>query len=185
MTKKPVAHAVALADHRAAIREFAAAASRLDTQSWLRPVGPARWSPALITEHVALSIGAFTADAAGRAHMAVVLGPWKRFVARTIFMRRMLRTGEFPQGARAPRETRPSSSPQQQGDALAALDRAVSDLEITIGAHPDAARCQITHPYFGRIALPVALRLLELHARHHLGQLPRRSAPRGNDTPAR
>ncbi len=183
MSRKPAAHAVPLADHRKAIREYSAAASRLDTQTWLRPLGPSRWSPALITEHVALAIGAFTADAAGRAHMAEVFGPWKRFVARTLFLRRLLRTGEFPNRAIAPRETRPSSSPPQQADALAALDRAVSDLEVTIGAHPNADRCEITHPYFGRLPLPTALRLLELHARHHLGQLPRRSAPRASDSP--
>ena len=184
MIRKPTAHAVPLADHRTAIHEFAAAASRLDTQTWLRHPGPSRWSPAQITEHVALYIGAFTADAGGRAHMVEAFGPWKRFVARTLFLRRVLRTGEFPHSAIAPRETRPSSSPQQQADALAALDRAVSDLEVTVGAHPDAEHCQITHPYFGRLPLPTALRLLELHARHHLGQLPRRSAPKGHDTVA-
>jgi hypothetical protein len=181
MSKKPSAHAVPLADHRKAIREFSAAAARLDTQSWLRPIGPSRWSPALITEHVSLAIGAFTSDAAGRAHMAEVFGPWKRFVARTLFLRRLLRTGEFPERAIAPRETTPSSSPQQQADALAALDRAVSDLEVTIAAHPNPDGCEITHPYFGRLPLPTALRLLELHARHHLGQLPRRSAARGDE----
>lgn len=183
MSRKPAAHAVPLADHRKAIREFMAAASRLDTQTWLRPIGPSRWSPALITEHVSLAIGAFTADAAGRAHMAQVFGPWKRFVARTLFLRRLLRTGQFPDRAIAPRETTPSSSPQQQSEALAALDRAVSDLEVTIAAHPSAARCEITHPYFGRLPLPTALRLLELHARHHLGQLPRRPAARGTESP--
>jgi hypothetical protein len=182
MSRKPTAHAVPLADHRTAIREYSAAASRLDTQTWLRPLGPSRWSPALITEHVTLAIGAFTDDAAGRAHMAEIFGPWKRFVARTLFLRRLLRTGEFPRGAVAPRETRPSSSPRQQAEALAALDRAVSDLEITIAAHPDAARCQITHPYFGRLPLPISLHLLELHARHHLGQLPRRVVPRSPDS---
>jgi hypothetical protein len=178
MVRKTMAHSAPLADHRAAVREFASAAARLDTQSWLRPIGPQRWSPAMITEHVALAIGAFTADAAGRAHMAVVLGPWKRFVARSLYLRRLLRTGEFPQNARAPRETTPSTSPQQQTEALTALDRAVSDLEVTIGAHPNPDQCQITHPYFGRLPLVTALRLLELHARHHLGQLPRRSAAR-------
>ncbi len=183
MSKKATPQAVPLADHRAAVREYAAAAGRLDTQAWLRPLGQNRWSPALITEHLMLSIGAFTADAAGRAHMAVILGPWKRFVARTIFLRRMLKTGEFPAGARAPRETRPSSSPQPQAEALAALDRAVTDLEITVNAHPDPAHCQITHPYFGRLPLPMSIRLLELHARHHLGQLPRRTVAKGDSTP--
>lgn len=180
-----MAYSAPLADHRAAVREYAAAANRLDTQAWLRPLGPDRWSPAMITEHLALSIGAFTDDAAGRAHMAEVFGPWKRFVARTIYLRRLLRTGEFPGNARAPRETRPSTSPKPMTEALSALDRAVSDLEVTIGAHPHPESCQITHPYFGRLPLVTALRLLELHTRHHLGQLPRRSAPRpAGDSPA-
>ena len=185
MAKASMAHTAPLADHRAAVREFLSAAGRLDSQLWLRPVGPNRWSPALITEHVALAIGAFTADAAGRAHMAQVFGPWRRFVARTMYLRRLLRTGEFPPRARAPRETTPSSTPRQQVDALAALDRAVSDLEVTIGAHPHPDDCQITHPYFGRLPLVTALRLLALHARHHLGQIPRRAARPAVERPLR
>jgi DinB superfamily len=162
-----------LAEHRAAVGEFADAAARLDTSAWLRPLGPGRWSPALITEHVALGIESFTDDAAGRAHMVARLNAWKRFVARTIFLKRVLKTGHFPDGLKSPREFHPSLTPHAQPDAIENLNRTVATLETTLAAHPDPSRCKVTHPYFGALPLTTALRLLALHARHHLAQLPR------------
>jgi len=164
--------AAGLAEHRAAVADFVRAASSLDSATWLRPIGPHRWSPALITEHVRLSIEAVNDDAAGRAHMAVRLNPWKQFVARRLYLSRVLKTGVFPGGIRAPRETRPSPTPQSQPDALADLSRITAILESTIAAHPAPARCRLTHPYFGKLSLARSLRLLTLHARHHLAQLP-------------
>ena len=163
-----------LAEHRAAVHDFAGAITRLDAGTWLRPLGPQRWSPALITEHVTLGIESFTDDAAGRAPMAVRLNAWKRFVARTVFLRRVLRTGVFPSGLRSPREMRPSLTPHEQAEALENLNLAVSTLETTLSAHPDPDRCRLTHPYFGSLPLTTALQLLTLHARHHLGQIPHR-----------
>jgi hypothetical protein len=163
-----------LAEHRAAVREFAGAVGRLDTATWLRPIGPHKWSPALITEHVTLGIETFIDDTAGRAHLVVQLNAWKRLVARTVFLRRILKTGVFPHGVRAPRETLPSSTPHSQTEALENLDRAVATLETTLSAHPDPGRCRVTHPYFGSLPLTTSLRLLALHARHHLHQIPRR-----------
>jgi len=168
-------HQAFLSEHRAAVREFISAVRQLDSGAWLRPVGPRKWSPALITAHVTLSIEAFTDETAGRAHMATVMNAWKRFVARTVFLRRLLRTGIFPVGFHAPRETRPSSPPSPQAEAIAALGEAVTALESTLAVHPDPVHCRITHPYFGRLPLITGLQLLTLHARHHQGQLPRRA----------
>jgi hypothetical protein len=169
-------HEVQLAEHRAAVRDLARAAGQLDAATWLRPAAADKWSPALITEHITLSIVAFTDDAAGRAHMAVKLTAFRRFLLRTFLLRRVLRTGQFPPQARAPRETVPSPTPRTQRDAIADLEQATRTLEATIAAHADPSRCWLTHPYFGRLPLSTSLRLLTLHARHHLRQFPRRPA---------
>lgn len=161
-----------LADHRAAIDEYVRAASALDSGAWLRPLGPHRWSPALITEHLRLSLEAMTDDAAGRTHMALRMNAWGRFLARRLFLPRLLRTGVFPAGARAPRETVPGPTPHPQDEALADLSQAAATLESTITSHPDPTRCRLTHPYFGKLALKTSLTLLAMHARHHLAQLP-------------
>jgi hypothetical protein len=167
-------HEQYLAEHREAVRDFARAAIQMDSVVWFRPIAPEKWSPALITEHVTLAIEAFTDDAAGRAHMALRLTAWKRFAARVIFLRRILQTGVFPPHVRAPRETRPSTTPHSQREAIENLERAARTLESVLAAHPDPTRCRLTHPYFGALPLPIALRLLTLHARHHLAQLPQR-----------
>jgi hypothetical protein len=174
VSPRELPHEPYLAEHRAVVHEFALAVRQLDSGTWLRPIAPQKWSPALITEHVTLGIEAFTDDAAGRAHMALKLNAWKRFVARMMYLRRVLRTGVFPPHVPSPRETRPSSTPHAQSDAVENLERAARTLETTLRAHPDPARCRLTHPYFGRLPLITALRLLTLHARHHLAQLPRR-----------
>jgi hypothetical protein len=174
MIAKGSPFAVLLANHRSAVREFVATARMLDQDTWLSPRGSGKWSPALLTEHVALGIEAFTAEVGGRAGMALKLTPWRRFVNRRVYLPRLLRAGRFPEGVRAPRETRPGSSPRPQAEALQALERAVTDLEISVGAHPRVESCRVTHPYFGRLPLATSLRLLEVHARHHLSQLPRR-----------
>jgi len=169
-------HKPYVTEHRAAVNDFIRAAGQLDTATWLRPLGPDRWSPALITEHVTLSIEAATDDAAGRAHMVLRLNAWRRFVARTIYLSRLLKTGVFPPGIRSPRETRPSATPHTQAESLENLKRALAIFETTLAAHPAPARCRLTHPYFGSLPLITGLRLLTLHAQHHQAQLPRRSA---------
>jgi hypothetical protein len=168
-------HELFLAEHRAAVQEFARAAGEMDSAAWFKPIGHEKWSPALITEHVTLSIEAFTDDAAGRAHMAVRLNAWQRYAARVMYLPRILRTGTFPPSVRAPRETRPSSTPHSQRQAIESLELATQTLETTLAAHPNPVSCKLTHPYFGALPLTTALRLLTLHARHHLAQLPRRA----------
>ena len=174
MSPRELPYEAYLAEHRDVVREYIRAIQQLDSGAWLRPIAPHRWSPALMTEHVTLGIEAFSDDAAGRAYMALKLNAWKRFVARTMLLRRVLRTGVFPPQVHSPRETRPSTTPRQQSEAVESLERASRTLESTLRAHPDPARCRLTHPYFGRLPLITAIRLLTLHARHHLAQLPRR-----------
>lgn len=174
--QKPKPHEPYLAEHHAAVQDLARAAEQLDLAAWLKPVSPEKWSPALITEHVRLSIIAFNDDAAGRAHMAVRLTGWKRFMLRVAIMPRVLQTGQFPTGARAPRETVPSPTPRTQRDAIEDLELAARTLHSTLAVHPDPRSCRLTHPYFGQLPLITALRLLTLHTRHHLAQFPRRPA---------
>ncbi len=44
----------AIGQHLDAVRAFVAAASKLDSDSWLQPVSDDKWSPAEITEHLKL-----------------------------------------------------------------------------------------------------------------------------------
>jgi DinB family protein len=165
--------ATASADHRAAIREYVAAAARIPTSVWVQPPGPGKWSPAQVTEHVALAIESMREEARGAAPLPVRVPAWRRMMIRLQFLPGILRQGTFPEGARAPREIRPSNTPVLQADALERLTRAASDLEKTVLSPATPAPRYLTHPYFGRLSIVRAVRFLEVHARHHLGQLPR------------
>ena len=44
----------AIADNRAAVEEFVAAARGLDAATWAAPRGESKWSPAQIAEHLAI-----------------------------------------------------------------------------------------------------------------------------------
>ncbi len=175
MPPKPSPLAIPLANHRAAVREYAALARRLPADLWLHPPAPAKWSPAQITEHVALGIEIFTDDLAGRPGLTPRLSPWKQFLPRIFLMPRVLRSGQLPAGANAPRLLRPSTTPLTQDDALRRLEVAVATLEATAAAIPNTGATRLTHPAFGRVPVLAALRLLELHVRHHFAQLPRRA----------
>ena len=166
-----------LTKHRAAVREYIAQASKLDSGVWLHPIAPGKWSPAQITQHVTLGIEMFTDDLAGGTGMALRLSPWRRFVLRTFMLPRLLRKGQYPGGTKAPREIRPSDTPATQPEALGKLQEAVTALEATVASVPNAASRRLSHAYFGRVPAATAIDLLALHARHHMAQLPH-AAPR-------
>ena len=69
-----------------------------------------------------------------------------------------------------------ATAPRTQRDAIEDLELATRTLHSTLALHPDPRSCRLTHPYFGRLPLITALRLLTLHTRHHLAQFPRRPA---------
>ena len=159
-----------LAAHRGAVEEFASRAARVGPDAWARPPAPEKWSPAELTEHLRLALAAVAQELAGGAGMRPVLPGWTRLLLRWSVLPRILGGGWFPKGARAPRETRPTAP---DGDPTQALRRLAAELEryeSICRACPPRAR--LTHPYFGRLPLARANRLLAAHARHHAGQLP-------------
>jgi DinB superfamily len=166
-----------LLEHRAAVDLFSRTARHLSADDWVRPVAPGKWSPAQITEHVALAIELFTDELAGRPGVVPRLSRWRRLLLRISVMPALLRSGRFPNGARAPRQFRPSIHLAAQDEGITRLEDAARALDATAAALPEIAGRKVTHPYFGPVRAPVALWLLTLHARHHLEQLtPRRTA---------
>jgi hypothetical protein len=163
--------ATASADHRAAIREYLAAAARIPTSVWVQPPEPGKWSPAQVTEHVALAIESMRDEARGAAPLPIRVPVWRRVMIRLQFLPGILRQGTFPEGARSPREIRPSNTPALQPDLLERLTRAASDLEKAVLSPAKDPPRYLTHPYFGRLSTLRAVRFLEMHARHHLRQL--------------
>lgn len=170
-----------LAEHRSAADSFLRAGRAVPEPAWTRPVAAGKWSPAQIAEHVRLSFEVLTRELVEGTGMRVVVSPWKRFLFRRLFLNRIVRTGRFPRGIRAPREARPVAPPATRSEALRLVEAAAADFEGACANVADPRSRRLTHPYFGRVPLPLACRFLARHTRHHQDQL----VPRVPDANAR
>ena len=163
-----------IADNRAAIDEFIAAARALDASRWAAPRAPGAWSPAQIAEHLAIVYEYNRTIATGTASSPIprLLRPIVQRLARGFVVDSTLRAGHFTRKGRAPGFFQPSATPPPAAAVLARLDAAVRGLEADLRSRHPEARHTIPHPIFG--ALPTAdwMRLQAIHARHHRAQLP-------------
>jgi len=170
--KKKLQLEEALARHRAAVDRFVTSASLTEAGDWDRGIADGKWSPAQITEHLRLSLEAVHRELDGEGSMRIVLPFWKRYLLRRAVLPRLLATGRFPTGVRAPREIRPASPTAPKEDALRELERLVGEFEARFHADPRSASRRLAHPYFGALPAHELVLILAWHALHHRGQLP-------------
>jgi hypothetical protein len=160
------------ARHQQAVASYLATAAAVPPASWHADRAQGKWSAAAITQHLTLGFRAFEQDVNGGPPMQQRLKGWKLLFARWKYMRRILADGQFPSGARAPRETRPAGNLLPQSESLAQLQLAATSCERQILAahqtHPDV---KLTHPYFGRVSLAQAFFISAKHIEHHRQQL--------------
>jgi uncharacterized damage-inducible protein DinB len=163
-----------LAEHAAAVEQFATALRRCPAENWTQPLAPDKWSPAELTSHLTESYQVLRTELGGGQGMQLRGRRLQRWIFRHTLLPRILATGLFPAGARAPRETRPRETAADPETGLAALTRQAKafDQELTTLATMRPVR--LTHAYFGPMSARQSLRLVAVHARHHARQL---SAP--------
>ncbi|MFL5448602.1 MAG: DinB family protein [Gemmatimonadales bacterium] len=157
--------------HSAAVEEFLRAAHEIEADRWTRPAGPGKWSPAEITSHLIESYRIFRSELAGGPGMGLRLAPIRRWVLRRTTLPRILSTGTFPDGARAPRETRPR---EVQADPRVALHTLSTEADAMVQELSDrmrSGRVRLTHAYFGRMSARQSLTLAIVHTRHHARQM--------------
>ena len=176
MKSRRAALETSLAEHRAAVDSFAAAATAVAPAAWRESSAPGKWAPADVAEHVRLSFEILRRELEGGPGMKVVLPAWKRILARR-YLRRILATGRFPPGARAPREARPAPTSATQAEAVEEIRSVAQAFASACASVPDPRRRRLTHAYFGALPLEDACRLLVVHTRHHEKQLPRSPVP--------
>ena len=159
-------------EHEAAVRAFVETAEQLPPERWNAPVAPEKWSPAQITEHLALAYEAMMRELSGGGAMAPRAAGWQQRLLRWFLLPHILFHRKFPSGARAPRETRPAEGNPDQAAALARLrdvaDRAQREL---IETERRGTKQVMTHPYFGAISALRALRFSAVHVQHHHRQI--------------
>jgi hypothetical protein len=157
-------------DNRQAVDAFITAARAVPQSAWTRPAAPGKWSPGQVTEHVAIAYelaratvnGTFSGRAAPR-----LLRP----LIRILFVNRVIKTGRFPKGAKAPAPFQPTASPASVADLAARLRSAADTFEAEVEAAARSGRRFVDHPFFGRVTLADYSRLQAIHTRHHSQQL--------------
>ncbi|HVR96801.1 MAG TPA: DinB family protein [Thermoanaerobaculia bacterium] len=157
--------------HRAAVADFASAASAIEPDAWTRPRAEGKWTPAEIVEHLALSYAALLGEIEGKTPLRIHTPLWRQWLLRAVYLPRLVAGKPFPAGIKAPREIRPAASGTQQ-DAVARF----RDLAARFEEAADAVRVQkpkqrLTHPFFGAIPLDRMVGLSAAHTRHHQRQL--------------
>jgi hypothetical protein len=159
----------AIADNRAAVEEFVAAARAVDAASWNTPRAEGKWSPAQVAEHLAIVY---------EYNRKVVLGTAgkgaPRFLqplARWFIVTKTLKAGAFTRKGRAPGIFQPTATPAAAAPLLTRLTTALAGFENDIrSGHPEG-RHTVAHPFFGRLPTVDYLTLQAIHARHHRSQL--------------
>lgn len=159
----------ALEAQRAAIDHFTERAAGV-VAGWTTPRAPGAWSPAEITEHLALVFDAVTEEIKGGPGIRARFGPLRRLLFRWIALPRIVAGRGFPGGVRAVREARPVNVTASRDESLDRLLRTAERFEEAVRSAPPATR--VTHPFFGRLTLPRAVRFSAAHIRHHAAQLP-------------
>jgi hypothetical protein len=163
--------AAALREHDEVLADFVAAVERLDPDSWHRPMGPGRWSPAALTVHVIQSYELGRAAMAGGASMRVIVPRPVSWLARNIALPIFLARRTFPKGAEAPAEVRPDlgvAASLSQSAACAMLHTvAQSSIDALRSANLGGPPRRFIHAIFGPLDPLLTLRLVSAHTRHH------------------
>jgi uncharacterized damage-inducible protein DinB len=159
-------------EHAAAAAEFAAAAEKVQAEWWLSPRAEGKWSPAQVVEHVTLAYDILLRELGGGPGMQIRTKLWQRMWLRMTVMRKLLRTGVFPEHAPAPREVRPSLPSADQPTSIATFRRRAAQFESAVtDARTSKRRVRLTHAYFGPMSIDSVLVLCASHIRHHRKQL--------------
>lgn len=165
--------------HADALERYAAEAGRVPAAAWSHRRPDGGWSAAEVTEHVALGLDAAAREFAGDAPMQLKFSPVMRFVLRYTVFPRMMRTGVFPQGARSPKEMRPSGMRTRE-ESIQRLREADAHLRASLDAAlRQGRRPHFTHPYFGRLNVAKGVLMSAVHLEHHTKDMVRAAALAG------
>ncbi|HEU0015591.1 MAG TPA: DinB family protein [Longimicrobium sp.] len=161
----------AIEEHQAALADYLETVEKLPEAAWRTPWAPGKWTPAQITEHLAMVYEAMLREVRDGEPMKTRVSPFRQRLLRWFLLSHMLYHRTFPLRAPAPREARPRGEGQPHGEALARLRRSVDALEAEIHRARAAGLSHLTHPYFGRVDLVRMMRLGAVHLEHHHRQV--------------
>jgi hypothetical protein len=161
----------AVAEHREAVAGCVATIRAVGPGDWSRPPAPEKWSPAEISEHLAVAYEVVLSELDGGPGMRIVVPWWQRQALKWVVLPRILRGG-FPRRAPVPRELRPRDAAAQPDQAARRLsDRCEAFLDRIARAQA-AGPLRITHACSGELSGLQTVKVLTPHANHHRKQFP-------------
>jgi hypothetical protein len=163
----------ALAASREAVERLIATAAVTGT-TWATPPAPGKWSPSQIVEHVARSLDASVAVAGGQPSAFPRLPAIVHPVLRIVF-RRLLKKGAFPKG-KTTKAMNPLAGPATPAEGRVRLEVAHDRYETACRELASRGELMRT-PMFGAVQVEDFVRFMEIHTRHHTGQIGARPAP--------
>jgi hypothetical protein len=164
--------AAALQMHTDAVATFALQASTVAPEEWSESSDEKKWTAAEVTEHLTLVYEVLLRELSGGSGMKVVTNFWQKALARWLFLPKILNSGIFPPGARAPKETRPVSTRADQRTAVATFEELAQAFQEKVQtAYGRDRNTKLTHAYFGAFTLDGAVRLCAQHVLHHTNHL--------------
>lgn len=172
MPQRPASSAAsAAATHHDAVQSFITAARAVPPTRWERPLDDGKWTPAQVAEHLRMTYALVAQQLAGGSGIRVRTPWWLRTILRWRVLPRILSSGLFPRGARAPREIRPGDGPFDQDQTLSALLTSATVVEEALVREWNGSPIRMTHHVFGALDTPTAAKLLTVHTLHHTRQL--------------
>ena len=82
----------------------------MPADAWSKAATPGKWSPGQVLEHVAISYETARQALLGKPSMPPIPRIFRPLV-RKLVLGKVLRTGKFPKGAKAPAALQPAVSP--------------------------------------------------------------------------
>lgn len=159
--------------HQLAVAAFISRAQELTVAQWSAPIAPDKWSPAQIAEHLRLTYAVIGGELEGGPGIRIRVPPWMRLWFRIRYLPHIMRSGQLPAGARAPREARPGSGPFERPVTLAALAEAAAMFEDAMARRWDQPEAVLTHHVFGSMPVRKGIRFITVHTEHHTRQIQR------------
>jgi DinB family protein len=157
-----------LAGSRNAVEELIAAGEN-GAPAWNTPRAAGKWAPSQVVEHVARVLEQSANVADGRPSQFTKLPALIHPLLRSLLFTRVLRTAHFPKG-KTNNAMNPASGPATPAAGRTRLQAAHQEFE-------DACRRlasqggRMNTTIFGAVAVEDYVRFMELHTRHHRGQM--------------
>lgn len=161
---------------REAVDGIVARARAVPADAWSKAPAPGAWSPGQVVEHVVLSYETARQALLGKPSMPAIPRLFRPMVRKWI-LGKVLRTGRFPKGAKAPAVLRPAASPGDRDVLIGRLrteGEAFRKSALDLTGHGQGA---VDHPVFGRVPVPDYVLVLAHHTAHHARQIPGPTPP--------